>query len=297
MGKDKIIRSTGETAELRFVLVDATNSANQIGEQHGAQGEALQLLGEAAVSSLLLASGLKFNGVVQTHYRYQGDISGVQADGTPMGLVRARIPQEELLELQKRPVGMPLELQEQTLAVRKLNDKGKNIQESLIEMPSLKIGPTLAAYQLQSEQIQSAVGVASRLDPDSGELAYCVGFLVETFPKADAETVATLEKSIQSLPEDFGQYTSQGEGFHLEGLLQDLAGPYAYQIHREIDVQPYCPCSKAGVERSIVSLGIPEITRIVEQGEEVELFCDFCRKRYVLQSTEVNTLLKRLENQ
>jgi len=62
---DRIIRATGEIAELRFVLVDLTATANTVADYHGAQAFARILLGETMAASLLLASGLKTNGTVQ----------------------------------------------------------------------------------------------------------------------------------------------------------------------------------------------------------------------------------------
>ncbi|HLP42380.1 MAG TPA: Hsp33 family molecular chaperone HslO, partial [Fibrobacteria bacterium] len=97
--KDRIIRATGEVAELRFVLVDLTASANAIADFHGAQAFARILLGETMAASLLLASGLKTNGTVQVKFQFSGDFSYATADSTPMGLIRAMVPQEDIRKL------------------------------------------------------------------------------------------------------------------------------------------------------------------------------------------------------
>src|SRR5688572_17048728 len=97
--KDRIIRATGEVAELRFVLVDLTASANAVADLHGAQAFARILLGETMAASLLLASGLKTNGTVQVKFQFSGDFSYATADSTPMGLIRAMVPQEDIRKL------------------------------------------------------------------------------------------------------------------------------------------------------------------------------------------------------
>jgi redox-regulated HSP33 family molecular chaperone len=93
---DKIIRATGETAEIRFVLVDATDAANIVATYHGAKAFARILLGETIASSLILASGLKSNGTVHVKFQFSGDFAFVTADATPMGLVRGMLPAEDV---------------------------------------------------------------------------------------------------------------------------------------------------------------------------------------------------------
>src|SRR3712207_3319543 len=150
---DKIIRATGEIAELRFVLIDATLAANTICDYHGARAFARILLGETVVSSLLLASGLKGNGTVQVKFQFSGDFSYATADSTPLGLVRGMIPAEDIKRIGEfEPLLSP-----QLMAVKKLSDKGAVISEGIVEMPTENVGPATAFYLMQSEQTKSAV--------------------------------------------------------------------------------------------------------------------------------------------
>ncbi len=290
MTKDKILRCTGEKVELRFVLVDATQAANTIGARHGAQSHTLELLGKTMVSSLLLASCLKFKGVVQVRYHFTGDISFAQADATPAGLVRAMIPKSDLDKVGNfEPVFL-----EQTMLVRKLDEHGKQIMQSIIEMPSKQIGKAFAAYLLQSEQTRSAVGIMASTGVSNSELKYCVGFLVEALPKVDNETLSQVEKSIQSLGK-FSAYCGPA-GFNLEQLLKDLAGPYSYQIHKEFPVSAYCPCARQSVIKSLETLGLDTLNEIIKGREVTEVFCDFCREQYLFKAEEMQMIAEALKN-
>lgn len=284
---DRIIRATGEVAELRFVLVDATEAANAVCGFHGAHGFAGILLGETMVSALLLASGLKTNGTVQVRYQFSGDFSLATADATPMGLVRAMIPAEDL----KRTGDFEPLLSPQILKVRKLNDRGIPIAESLVEMPSEKIGPSTAFYLLQSEQTRSAVGIMAQA-ASQGSLEFCGGFLVEALPKADEKTLAIMEQVVKTLP-PVSNYHRPGEGLDLGALLSDLAGPFRYTIHREIPVQPFCPCSAAGVMKALTGLPREELEEVVLKQETLELHCDYCRKRYEATPDQIRGILDR----
>ncbi|HKP94288.1 MAG TPA: Hsp33 family molecular chaperone HslO [Fibrobacteria bacterium] len=287
---DKIIRATGETAEIRFVLVDATDTANIVANYHGAKAFARILLGETIASSLLLASGLKSNGTVQVKFQFSGDFAFVTADATPMGLVRGMLPAEEV-----RSIGdfEPL-LSPQTMSVKKLNDKGIPISEGIVEMPSENIGPTTAYYLLQSEQTKSAVGIKAKANPDGTLLEFCGGFLVEAFPKADENTLAIMEQVVRNLP-PIENYHRPGRPLDLDTLLADLAGPFKYSIHREIPVQPFCPCSEAGVLKAMTGLPREELEEIVLKNETTELHCEYCRKRYVATPEQVRTLLEKMD--
>lgn len=289
--KDRIIRATGESAELRFVLVDLTGAANTVADYHGAQAFARILLGETMASSLLLASGLKGNGTVQVKFQFSGDFSYATADSTPMGLIRAMVPLEDIRRLGDfEPLLSP-----QLMSVRKLSDRGIPLSEGIVEMPSENIGPCTAYYLLQSEQTKSAVGIKARANSQGTVLEFCGGFLVEALPKADEKTLAIMEQVVRNLP-PLGEYALPGGGgLDLERLLDDLAGPFAHRVHQEIPVRPFCPCSEEGVFKALQGLGRVELEEIVIKGENTELHCDYCRKRYVATAAQIRSMLDRID--
>lgn len=290
IGTDRIIRATGELAELRFVLVDLTGAANTIGDFHRAQAFARILLGETMAASLLLASGLKGNGTVSVRFQFSGDFSYATADATPMGLIRAMVPFEDIRRLGDfEPLLSP-----QIMTVRKLNDKGIPQSEGIVEMASENIGPSTAYYLLQSEQTKSAVGIKAKSNAQGTELLFCGGFLVEALPKADEKTLAIMEQVVRNLP-PLEQYQNPGgKGIDLGRLLDDLAGPFPHRVHREIAVQPFCPCSEEGVFKALQGLGREELEEIAIRNENTELHCDYCRKRYVASAEQIRALLDRL---
>jgi molecular chaperone Hsp33 len=288
---DKIIRATGETAEIRFVLVDATDAANVVSGYHSAHAFARIMLGETIVSSLILASGLKTNGTVQVKFQFSGDFAFATADSTPMGLLRGMIPAEDV-----RRIGdfEPL-LSPQLMTVRKLNDKGIPVSEGIVEMPSEKIGPCTAYYLLQSEQTKSAVGILAKANPEGTLLEFCGGFLVEAFPKADEKTISIMEQVVRTLP-PLDKYHVPGNGLDLDAMLADLAGPFKYAVHREIEVHPFCPCSEAGVMKAMTGLPREELEEIAIKNETTELHCDYCRKRYVATPDQVRAILEKMDS-
>ena len=101
---------------------------NEIGRHHNAKGFALKLLAENSIASIFLSAGLKFAGTVSYTTTFGGEITKIQTDSTPMGLVRAMIPQAELQAIgANEPALVPQHVQ-----VVKLNEQGKRVHESII---------------------------------------------------------------------------------------------------------------------------------------------------------------------
>jgi molecular chaperone Hsp33 len=180
------------------------------------------------------------------------------------------------------------------MTVKKQNEKGIPLSEGIVEMPSENIGPATSFYLLQSEQTKSAVGVKAKANPDGTVLEFCGAFLVEAFPKADEKTLSIMEQVVRTMP-PMENYHRPGLGLDLDAMLADLAGPFKYTIHREIPVQPFCPCSEAGVLKAMTGLPREELEEIAIKNETTELHCEYCRKRYIATPEQVRTLLAEMD--
>jgi len=283
---DLILRATATNAPFRFVLIDLTHISNAIGAQHGARAHCLSLLAEASIASLLLSSGLKFPGTISMQVGFSGDLSMVQADSTPMGLVRAMIPFEEI----QKAGDFELLLSPQRIKVRKLNEKAKLVQESIVDAASTSMSANLSAYMLQSEQTKSGVGIHSRTnDKDDRKLDYAIGFLVEAYPGADEKQLNIMDMVIRDLPPMQNFMTA--DGFQLKGLLDQLSGPFETEIIREITPNAYCPCSKVRTLENISTLPSKELNDLIQEGDDLEVTCDFCRATYTVTLLELREIL------
>lgn len=289
--KDCILRATGKVAEVRYVLADLTRSVQAIGSKHGLQGPALELLGDACVASTFLSACLKSAGLVSFEARFKGEITSVVAESTPLGLLRAKIRHEEALA-----VGAgELHLEADLIRVRKLNEHAKLLSEGIVEMADVKIGKALTAYMLQSEQSKTATGIFTKVDPqDPSKILYCAGYYVEALPKIDEKTTSIQEQVLIHLP-SFDSMVKDGV-FDIKELMEQVAGPFEYEIHREFEVQPFCPCSKERMVGSLAALPLHDLQDLAKDNESLEAHCDFCRTRYEITPTEVNELIEEKRN-
>lgn len=285
--KDRIIRATGKKTPFRMIVADMTATMNEIGKQHNAKGFALKLLAENSIASLFLSSGLKYAGTVTFTTSFAGEITKITSDSTPMGLVRAMIPQDELLTVgANEPAIVP-----QNISVIKLNEHGKRVHESIIEAPSISMGQNLATYLLQSEQVRSAVGIEAQFNKeDPSKLDYAAGFYIEAFPDLEEKDINLLEVIVQNLPK-FHEL-QKPEGFDLDELLDQLRGPYDLDIVRELDPKAYCPCSKERTLATLASLKTEDLKDLRKDGKDLEVTCDFCRKKYTITMQDLDDLIK-----
>lgn len=288
---DRILRATGDAAKYRLVLVDATHAAHDIATRHEARGYAAQLLGQASSAALLLASGLKGPGTVQLRFSLSGDISRVAADATPFGLVRAMIPRNEVLATGSfEPMVLP-----QILKVIKLDKEGARLSEGIVEMLTTDISDSVNHYLRQSEQGSAVMRVVSKWDEASGRLHFAGGILLEAFPEAKGTDWQALQAILDGI--DFEAHTrgeTDQQGLDLDALYAAFTR-FTPQVHKEFEIEPFCPCSEEGVRRALTSLGREGLESLFLEGKEAEIFCEFCRKRYTVSQQNILELLNEAE--
>lgn len=288
---DRIVRATGDEAKYRLVLVDATRAANSIASRHEAEGYASQLLGEASTAALLLASGLKGPGTVQLRFSLSGDVSRVAADATPFGLVRAMIPREDIRRTGTfEPMVLP-----QTLRVIKLDQDGARLSEGIVEMVTTDLAESVTHYLRQSEQTTARMRTAAVYDTATTRLRFAGGILLEAFPGATRTDWEALKERLAGL--DLGSFLREsGEGLDLDRLLAAFSD-FTPQVHKEFEIEPFCPCAEEGVLRALSSLGKTGLESLYLEGKEAELFCEFCRTRYTVPPEKLLEMMDAAEDE
>lgn len=284
--KDRIIRATGAKAPMRLVVIDLTQAANEMSKRLDAKAYSAKLLAETAIASLFLSSSLKFRGTISTFFKFSGDISQIQADSTPEGIVRATIPHHEIVKMnQFEPALLP-----QSFEVIKTNDEGKRMQQSIIDAVQGTVSQNLASYLLQSEQVRSAVGIEAKINKeDSTKLEYAIGFMVEAYPDLSEKDLSIMEQVVLTLP-PLHSFYKEG-AFDLDGLLDILRGPYEIEIIKEIEPHFHCPCSEERLLKSLSTLPEKDLKELSSETKPLEIICDFCRTAYHIAPEKIKNIL------
>ena len=156
-----------------------------------------------------------------------------------------------------------------------------------VELQTGEIAEDLTYYFAVSEQIPSAVGLGVLMNREN-TVRQAGGFILQLMPFAQEETIARLEKNVAALP----SVTSLlDEGYTPETLLERVLEGFDLEITEKTETRFFCNCSRARVEKALISIGREELESLIREGKEAELNCHFCNSHYTFQVDELKKLL------
>ena len=156
-----------------------------------------------------------------------------------------------------------------------------------IQMPSGEIAEDLTLYFAESEQIPSSVGLGVLVDRD-WSVKRAGGFLLQLMPGAPDEVIDELEKRIAKVT----SVTDMLEkGMLPEDILEELIGSFGLQIMEKHEVSFHCSCSKKRIEKALISIGPKDVREMIEDGEPIDVGCQFCGKQYRFDVDDLRRIL------
>ncbi|MDD2580417.1 MAG: Hsp33 family molecular chaperone HslO [Desulfuromonadaceae bacterium] len=172
------------------------------------------------------------------------------------------------------------------LTVSKDLGAGGQPYQGVVQLVSSEIGEDLAYYLSDSEQTPSAVGLGAAMGED-GVIAVCGGFLVQALPKADEAEIDKIMARIAGLP----PLSELLEAGGAEVIIREIFGDIPYTILESHDIFFRCGCGLEKVERALLTLGSDELLDMRSKDSGAEVTCEFCRKSYHLNATELDRLI------
>lgn len=265
--------------------IDATDMAAKIEQYHQPSAVVTAALGRLAAAASLIGYGQKNEGD-QLTIRIDGDgpIGGMVAVADSWGNVKCcadnYIVEIPLNDKGKLDVGGAVGTG--TLSV--IKDLGlKEPYVGTIPLVSGEIAEDIASYYAVSEQIPTVLSLGVLVAPDL-TVQYAGGLLVQLLPFADEACIPVLERNIAAMP-------------HVTQMLKD--GMTAEEIVlRALDgLEPnlldgaepvyHCDCSRERTSRILAGIGKDELAKLTESGEDIEVCCHFCDKKYVFTPEEI----------
>jgi molecular chaperone Hsp33 len=160
----------------------------------------------------------------------------------------------------------------------------------IVPLESGEIGDDIASYLANSQQIPSIVAVGVLANP-SGIIA-AGGVIAQLMPGADDGTIGALEAAVAKMPPVTTQIAA---GADTRALLAAVAGALELNIFDDLAVAFDCQCTLEKVETALLGLGRDELLKIAGDAPDTEATCEFCKRRYVLSSSDVGALVSRLD--
>ncbi|MBI2972716.1 MAG: Hsp33 family molecular chaperone HslO [Armatimonadetes bacterium] len=287
---DYWVRTMTEDGTVRALAAITTTAVEKARRRHGTAPTATAALGRTLTAAGLIGAMLKSGQTVTVRILGDGPLGGVLATGDAAGSVRGYVanPGVHLPLTPSRKLDVGGAVGRGTLHVTM--DLGMRYPyHGSVPLVSGEIGEDLAAYFVRSQQIPSLVALGVLVSPDERVIA-SGGLIVQLMPGADNHTAAYLEERAKVLPTITSMVSA---GRSPEEILDTALGEVRTRVVARQVVRFACRCSRRRVEGVLVSLGERELREIVQEQGQVEVRCNFCGRRYLLDEADVHALIER----
>ena len=152
-----------------------------------------------------------------------------------------------------------------------------------------EIAEDLTYYFATSEQIPSAVGLGVLVDKDCS-VRQAGGFIIQLMPFTSEKVIEKLEKRISEI-DSVTQMLEKG--MTPEDILEHILGEFGLEINDTIPAQFHCDCSKERISRALSTISKKDLDDIINDGEEIEIKCQFCNRAYKFSIDELKEIRKQ----
>ena len=285
---DYIVRATAADASIRAFAINAKEMVETARVDHNTSPVMTAALGRLLAAGAMMGSMMKGEKDVLTlRIQCSGPAKGLTVTADAHGNVKgfASNPDVDLPPnaQNKLDVGGALDLG--VLSV--IKDMGlKEPYVGQCQLQTGEIAEDLTYYFATSEQTPSAVGLGVLVDKDCS-VKQAGGFILQLMPFTSDEVIEKLEKRIGEMD----SVTNMLErGLSPEGILEEILGDFGLEITDKMDTRFYCDCSKERVSRALSTINKKDLDDIINDGESIEVKCQFCNKAYNFDIDELKAI-------
>ena len=291
---DYMIRATAANAQIRVFAVTSRDLVEYARQADDLSPIASAALGRTMSAALMMADMLKGpQDLLTIKIDADGPIGGILVTADNQGGVKGYVdnPKVDLPSSRPGHLNVGGAVGHGTLTViRDLGLKDPYVGQTAIQTG--EIAEDITYYFAVSEQIPSSVGLGVLVNRQEKKILQAGGFIVQLMPFAEEETISRLEKNLKGI-DSVTKMLSAGDT--PEQMLEKVLAGFDLVVTQKDPVRFYCNCGKEKYERALVLLGRDEVQKIVEDGEPVEIRCQFCGKKYRFSQEELKAVLSKTE--
>lgn len=277
---DQVLRSMTDDGTFRVITARTTETTAGVLRAQGTRGVTARYLADLVTGVVLIretmAPQLRVQGILKGAHRSGTLVADSHPSGQTRALVSARA-KESTLDIGD---GAVLQL------MRTLHDG--RLHQGIVAVPSPGgISEALMAYMQVSEQVTTMVAVGTLFDGD--EVTAAGGYLVQLLPGAERGPVAIMTERL----EDFRSIDDRlaAPDFAPARLMDDLLYGMPFTWLGDNAVRFECWCSQTAVLGALSTLPRTEVQQLVDDGEVLEISCDYCNQEYRIAPAELRGLL------
>jgi len=288
---DYLVRIVTKSGSFRALACVSTDLVREVCRRHQTWPTASAALGRALTGGALMGALLKTGQRVALRFEGNGPLKKILVEAESNGAVRGAVGEPATdLPLRDGKLDVAGALGKAGFLTVTKDLRMKEPYHGMVQLYTSEIAEDLAYYLTESEQVPSAVGLGTYVEPD-GNVAAAGGFLIQALPPQDNAAIDQLMGRIAELP-PLSELLRRGETPEL--LLERLFAGISYDTLEKRVVAFACSCSREKIERVLISLGRDELTSMLETQGEAEVTCEFCRERYHYDRADLERLLVEL---
>lgn len=288
---DYLVRATAADAQIRAFACTTRELVEFARQAHNTSPVVTAALGRLLSAGAMMGSMLKGEKDLMTlQIKGDGPVGGIKVTADALANVKgyADVPDVILPANSVGKLDVSGAIGPGTLRV--IKDMGlKEPYVGQTELQTGEIAEDLTYYFATSEQVPSAVGLGVLMEKNN-TVKQAGGFIVQLMPFAEEAVISKLEQNLANI----SSVTSMLEaGNSPEQMLQILLDGLDMQITDTMPTAFVCNCSKERVEKALISIGKAQLQEMIDDGEEIEVNCDFCNTHYRLSVEELKELYQQ----
>ncbi len=285
-----LIRMISDDGQLSVMAVDSTNIVSDMRRIHSTSKVCSAALGRLLTAASLMGSMLKGReDSLTVKINGNGPCETVLAVSDSCGNVRGYIGnakvQLPLNEKGKLDVKGAVGTEGSLTVIKDLGLKEPYVGQTRIV--SGEIAEDITSYYAVSEQIPTVCALGVLVDPDTENIICSGGFIIQLLPYAQEETIAKLEKDLESVKPVTAMLF---DGMNPEEICRAVLKSFKLEKLDDAEVEYRCTCSRERVAKALIATGKDGLSEMA-QDEVTEVVCNFCNKKYHFPKDEILALL------
>ena len=272
---DYLVKAYAFGGTVRIYAATTTNLVEEARKIHDTYPAASAAFGRVLTASLIM--GAMYKGDQTLTIRIDGGgaigkiIASVNANGIVKGVVEN--PHVHISDKDKLAVGMIVGNDGFIHVTKDL--KVRDIFTSSAELQTGEIADDFTYYFAKSEQIPSSVGLGVLVN-ENNEVFASGGFILQVMPGVKDETIAKIERNINSM-KPISELIK--DNYKPEDII-NLITKGSHELVDEMPLKYQCDCSKERFENGLATLDDKDLESIINDGETIEIQCEFCKTKY-----------------
>ena len=285
---DTLIRAYAADGFVRAFAASTKDIVAFAKKAHGTSPVCTAALGRLLTAGSMMGSMMKSKADIMTLLiRCEGPIGGLCVTADAEGNVKGYV-NEPLVMLPAKPnhhfddggaLGKGI-----LSVIRDLGLKDPYVGE--VELPTGEIAEDLTYYFTSSEQTPSVVGLGVLMNKDN-TVACAGGFILQLMPDCPEDVIERIEQNIKDIPSVTDMLSS---GMTPEDILNRTLDGLNPEVTDTLTPKYLCNCSKERYAKGIMSLGKKDLDSLIAGGEDIEVVCRFCGKKYVFTADELKDM-------